>query len=43
MQKGKSVTRRGVLKSVAAATVLSTGLPMINFGRYQAFAASPTK
>lgn len=39
----KSITRRGVLKSAAAVTVLSTGFPMINIGRYQAFADSPTK
>lgn len=38
-----TVTRRGVLKSVAAATALSVGLPMINIGRYQAFAASSKK
>ena len=38
-----TVTRRGVLKSVVAATALSVGLPMINIGRYQAFAASPKK
>ncbi len=37
------VTRRGVLKSALAATVLSTGFPMINFGRYQALAAAPNK
>src|SRR5215203_3580008 len=40
---GASVTRRGVLKSAAAVTALSAGLPMINFGRYQAFADSPAK
>ncbi|MDY6945520.1 MAG: membrane dipeptidase [Pseudomonadota bacterium] len=39
----QAVSRRSVLKSAAAVTVLSTGLPMINLGRYQAFAASPTK
>jgi membrane dipeptidase len=39
----KSLSRRGVLKAAAAVTVLGAGLPMINFGRYQAFAASPTK
>jgi membrane dipeptidase len=37
------MTRRGILKSAAAVTALSTGLPMINLGRYQAFAASPRK
>ncbi len=39
----QAVSRRSVLKSAAAVTVLSTGLPMINMGRFQAFAASPTK
>lgn len=39
----QAVSRRSVLKSAAAVTVLSTGLPMINMGRYQAFADSPTK
>ena len=39
----QAVSRRSVLKSAAAVTVLSTGLPMINMGRYQAFAASPAK
>ena len=37
------ITRRSVLKSAAAATVLGTGLPMINMGQYQAFADSPAK
>lgn len=37
------ITRRSVLKSAAAATVLGTGLPMINMGQYQAFADSPTR
>jgi membrane dipeptidase len=39
----QAVSRRSVLKSAAAVTVLSTGLPMINTGRFQAFAAAPTK
>jgi membrane dipeptidase len=41
--QAKTITRRGVLKSAAAVTVLSAGFPMINMGRYQAFADSPTK
>ena len=41
--QAKTITRRDVLKSAAAVTVLSTGFPMINMGRYQAFADSPTK
>jgi membrane dipeptidase len=39
----KAVSRRSVLKSAAAVTVLSTAAPMINFGRYQVFADSPVK
>ncbi|MBL8269422.1 dipeptidase [Steroidobacter sp.] len=39
----QAVSRRSILKSAAAATVLSTGFPMINLGSYQAFAASPTR
>lgn len=42
-KQAKTITRRGVLKSAAAVTVLSAGFPMINMGRYQAFADSPTK
>ncbi|HEY0942657.1 MAG TPA: membrane dipeptidase [Steroidobacter sp.] len=38
-----AVSRRSVLKSAAAVTLLSTGFPMINTGRYQAFADSPKK
>lgn len=38
-----AITRRGVLKSAAAVTALSVGFPMINIGRYRAFAASPKK
>jgi membrane dipeptidase len=41
--QAKTITRRGVLKSAAAVTALSAGFPMINMGRYQAFADSPTK
>jgi membrane dipeptidase len=41
--QAKTISRRGVLKSAAAVTVLSAGFPMINMGRYQAFADSPTK
>jgi membrane dipeptidase len=37
------LSRRSVLKSVAAGTLLGSGLPMINLGSYQAFADSPTK
>lgn len=33
-------TRRALLKGAIATTALSSGLPMINFGRYQAFAAT---
>jgi len=39
----KAVSRRSILKSAAAVTALSTAAPMINFGRYQVFADSPTK
>lgn len=39
----QAVSRRSVLKSAAAVTLLSTGFPMINTGRYRAFADSPTK
>ncbi|MET0535358.1 MAG: membrane dipeptidase [Steroidobacter sp.] len=38
-----AISRRGVLKSAAAVTALILGAPMINLGRYQAFAASPKK
>jgi membrane dipeptidase len=38
-----SMTRRSVLNSAAAVTALSIGFPMLNIGRYQAFAASPKK
>ena len=38
-----AVSRRSVLKSAAAVSLLSTGFPMINSGSYQAFADSPKK
>jgi membrane dipeptidase len=38
-----ALTRRQVLKSVAAVAAGATVLPMINFGRYQVFAASDRK
>src|SRR5688572_8852670 len=37
------LTRRSVLKTAMAATALSVAAPMINIGRYQAFAAAPKK
>ena len=42
-QAKSTITRRGVLKTAAAVTALSVGLPMINRGSYQAFAASAKK
>lgn len=35
-----SPIRRRLLKGAIATTVMSAGLPMINFGRYQVFAAT---
>ena len=43
MTMKSSISRRGVLKSAAAVAALGVGAPMINIGRYQAFAASPKK
>jgi membrane dipeptidase len=43
MSRHGTLDRRGVLKAAAAVTALTAGLPMINVGRYQAFAASPKK
>lgn len=43
MTRQSSISRREVLKTAAAVAALSVGAPMINVGRYQAFAASPKK
>jgi membrane dipeptidase len=39
----RGLSRRSLLKSAAATTVASVGLPMLNFGRYQVFADSPLR
>ncbi len=41
MQKPETLTRRNLLKTALATTTIA-GLPMVNFGRYRVFAASPT-
>src|SRR5262245_58126934 len=42
-QTRTGITRRNVLKSAAAVAVGATVAPMLNFGRYQVFAASDRK